>query len=157
MCESLTRVSHMYVHVIVHRLNLACCYSYYHNSDMRLFIHFNSVKPRGFHKTSQTGINSDMRLFIHFGRVKPRRFHIKQDACTGVHSTYRREENGHNLDRFACVLRRLRLTQRRMQEFLGLKLGRGLHLQIWDLNRAHETERTVFPIPQVFSMCRRRL
>ena len=33
----------------------------------------------------------------------------------------------------------------------------GLHLQIWDLNRAHETERTVFPIPQVFSMCRRRL
>ena len=38
-----------------------------------------------------------------------------------------------------------------------LNWGRGLHLQIWDLNRAHETERTVFPIPQVFSMCRRRL
>ena len=48
-----------------------------------------------------------------------------------------------------------------MQEFLGLKVGGGggggLDLQIWDLNRAHETERTVFPIPQVFSMCRRRL
>ena len=82
-------------------------------------------------------------------------FNIKQDACTGVHSAYRREKNGHNLD--ICVLRRLRLTQRQMQEFLGLKLGGGLHLQIWDLNRAHETERTVFPIPQVFSMCRRRL
>ena len=73
----------------------------------------------------------------------------------GVHSAYRREENGHNLD--ICVLRRLRLMQRQMQEFLGLKLGGGLHLQIWDLNRAHETERTVFPIPQVFSMCRPRL
>ena len=43
-----------------------------------------------------------------------------------------------------------------MQGFLGLKLGGGgLNLQIWDLNRAHETERTVFPILQVFSMCRR--
>ena len=38
-----------------------------------------------------------------------------------------------------------------MQGFLGLKVGgggggggRGLNLQIWDLNRAHETERTVF-------------
>ena len=40
----------------------------------------------------------------------------------------------------------------------GLKVGGGgLGLQIWDLNRAHETERTVFPTPQVFSMCRRRL
>ena len=29
----------------------------------------------------------------------------------------------------------------------------GLDWQIWDLNRAHETETTVFPIPQVFSMC----
>ena len=38
-----------------------------------------------------------------------------------------------------------------------LNWGGGLHLQIWDLNRAHETERTVFPMPQVFSMCRRRL
>ena len=26
-------------------------------------------------------------------------------------------------------------------------------MSIWDLNRAHETETTVFPIPQVFSMC----
>ena len=33
----------------------------------------------------------------------------------------------------------------------------GLDLQIWDLNRAHETETTVFPIPQVFSMCGCRL
>ena len=80
----------------------------------------------------------------------------KQDACTGVHSACRREENGHNLG--ICVLRRLRLRQGQMQGFLGLKVGGGgLNLQIWDLNRAHETERTVFPILQVFSMCRRKL
>ena len=39
-----------------------------------------------------------------------------------------------------------------MQGFLDLKVsggGGGLNLQIWDLNRAHETERTVFPILQV--------
>ena len=42
-------------------------------------------------------------------------------------------------------------------DFLGLKVGDGLDFQIWDVNRAHETERTVFPIPQVSSMCRRRL
>ena len=30
--------------------------------------------------------------------------------------------------------------------FLGLKVGGGLNLQMWDLNRAHETERIVFPI-----------
>ena len=41
--------------------------------------------------------------------------------------------------------------------FLGLKVGGGLNLQIWDLNRAHETERTVFPVLQVFSMCRCKL
>ena len=34
-----------------------------------------------------------------------------------------------------------------MQGFLGL------NLQIWDLNRAHETERTVFPILHRFSAC----
>ena len=45
----------------------------------------------------------------------------------------------------------------RCRNFLVLNWGGGLHLQIWDLNGAHETERTVFPIPQVFSMCRRRL
>ena len=78
---------------------------------------------------------------------------FKQDACTGVHSACRREENGHNLD--ICVLRRLRLRQGQMQGFLGLKVGGGLNLQIWDLNRAHETERTVFP--ELFSMCRRKL
>ena len=33
-----------------------------------------------------------------------------------------------------------------------LKVGKGLDFQKWDLNRAHETERTVFPIPQVFGM-----
>ena len=44
-----------------------------------------------------------------------------------------------------------------MQIFLGLKVVEGLDFQIWDLNRVHETERTVFPIPDVFSMCRRRL
>ena len=42
---------------------------------------------------------------------------FKQDACTGVHSACRREENGHNLD--ICVLRRLRLRQGQMQGFLG--------------------------------------
>ena len=45
-----------------------------------------------------------------------------------------------------------------MQGFLGLKLEEGgLNLQISDLNRAHETERTVFPILQVFSICRCKL
>ena len=78
----------------------------------------------------------------------------KQNACTGVHSACRREENGRNLD--ICVLRRLRLRQGQMQGFLGLKVGGGLNLQIWDLNRAHETE-TVFPILQVLSMSRRKL
>ena len=53
-----------------------------------------------------------------------------------------------------CVLRRLRLRQGQMQGFLGLKVGGGLNFQIWHLNRVHETERTVFPILQVFSMCR---
>ena len=82
---------------------------------------------------------------------------FKQDACRGVHSACRREENGHNLENI-CVIRRLRLRQGQMQEFLGLKVGGGgLNLQIWDLNQAHETERTVFPILQVFSMCRRKL
>ena len=46
---------------------------------------------------------------------------LKQDACTGVHSACRREENGHNL--YICVLRRLRLRQGQMQGFLGLKVG----------------------------------
>ena len=51
------------------------------------------------------------------------RVEYKQDACTGVHSACRREENGHNLD--ICVPRRLRLRQGQMQEFLGLKVGGG--------------------------------
>ena len=56
---------------------------------------------------------------------------FKQDACTGVHSACRPEENGHNLD--ICVLHRLRLRQGQMQGFLGLKVGGGgLNLQIWD-------------------------
>ena len=43
----------------------------------------------------------------------------------------------------------------RCRDFLVLKCGGGvLNLQIWDLDRAHKTERTVFPILQVFSMCR---
>ena len=45
----------------------------------------------------------------------------------------------------------------RCRDFLVLKWGGGLNLQIWDLNRARETERTVFPILQVFSMCRCKL
>ena len=46
-----------------------------------------------------------------------------------------------------------------MLGFLGLKVegGGGIDLQVWDLNRPHETERTVFPILQVFSMCRCKL
>ena len=44
-----------------------------------------------------------------------------------------------------------------MQIFLGLNVEEDLDFQIWDLNRVHETERTVFPIPGVFGMCRRRL
>ena len=80
----------------------------------------------------------------------------EQDACRGVHSACQREENGHNLD--ICALRRPRLSQGQMQGFLGLKVGGGcLNLQIWGLNRPHETERTVFPILQVFSMCRCKL
>ena len=70
----------------------------------------------------------------------------RQDASTGVHSACRREENGHNLDIWG-----------RCWDFLVLKCGGGLNLQIWDLNRAYETERTVFPILQVFSMCRCKL
>ena len=103
---------------------------------------------------------SKQNVFSYYNDVKSNTMHfliikIKQDAgvFTGVHSACRREENGHNLD--ICVLRRLRLRQGQMQGFLGLKVGgRGVNLQIWDLNRAHETERTVFPILQVFSMCR---
>ena len=71
-----------------------------------------------------------------------------QDACTSIHSACRREENGHNLDIWV-----LRLRQGQMEIFLGLKVGKGLDFQKWDLNGAHETERTVFPIPQVFGMC----
>ena len=58
--------------------------------------------------------------------VHPDLLHLlmKQDACTGVHSACRREENGHNLD--ICVLRRLRLRQGQMQGFLGLKVGGGV-------------------------------
>ena len=79
-------------------------------------------------------------------------YNIKQDACTGVHSACRQEENGHNLDIWV-----LRLRQGQMQIFLCFKVGKGLDFQKWNLNREHETERTVFPIPQVFGMCRRRL
>ena len=78
-----------------------------------------------------------------------KKFVVKQDACTGVHSACRREENGDNLD--ICVLRRLRLRQG--QGFLGLKVGGGgLNLHIWDLNRAHETEKLFFQYYR-FSAC----
>ena len=74
----------------------------------------------------------------------------KQDACTGVHSAYR-QENGHNVD--ICVVRRLRLTQRQMQEFLGLKWGGGgLHLQIWDLIE-HMKQKELFFQYHRFSAC----
>ena len=74
-----------------------------------------------------------------------------QDACTAVHSACRRKENGHNLDIWV-----LRLSQGQMQIFLCLKVWKGLDFQKWGLNRVHETERSVFPIPRVFGMCRRR-
>ena len=104
--------------------------------------------------------------------------YVQQDACTGVQSACRREENRHNLD--ICVLRRLWLRQGQMQGYLGLKVGRGglnlrtkksvqkkaykkkrtkkrsgeggLNLQIWDLNRAHESETTFFQYYR-FSAC----
>ena len=87
-------------------------------------------------------------MFFSNFSCQPYVINIQQDACIGVHSACRREENGHNVD--ICVLRRLRLREGQMQGFLGLKVGGGLNLQIWDLNQAHETERTVFPILQVF-------
>ena len=60
---------------------------------------------------------------------------------------------------FVCYVRRLRLRQGKMQEFLGLKGGGGSWFANmgFNLNQAHEAERTVFPIPQAFSMCRCRL
>ena len=64
---------------------------------------------------------------------------------------YHRGENGHNLDIWV-----LRLRQGQMQIFLCLKVGKSLYFQKWGLNRVHETERSVFPIPRVFGMCRRR-
>ena len=64
-----------------------------------------------------------LRHFILSIRTKYQKY-TQQDACTGVHSACRREENGHNLD--ICVLRRLRLRQGQMQEFLGLKGGGGV-------------------------------
>ena len=64
---------------------------------------------------------------------------------------YQRGENGHNLDIWV-----LRLRLGRMQIFLCLKVWKGLDFQKWGLNRVHETERSVFPIPRVFGMCRRR-
>ena len=103
-------------------------------------------------KLNNWGTNIHIFVFTHH---QNNQFQKKQDACTGVHSACQREENGHNLD--ICALRRLRLRQGQMQGFLGLKVGGGLNLQIWDLNRAHETERSVFPILQVFSMCRCKL
>ena len=64
-----------------------------------------------------------VKLKMFFGSLLWADDHRQQDACTGVHSAYRREKNGRNLD--ICVLRRLRLTQRQMQEFLVLNLGGG--------------------------------
>ena len=65
----------------------------------------------------QTYINSAGEFTNNFQSI------YQQDACTGVHSACRREENGHNLD--ICVLRRLRLRQGQMRGFLGLKVRGG--------------------------------
>ena len=61
--------------------------------------------------------------YYNVSQMLSRKIQIQQDACTGVHSACRREENGHNLD--IGVLRRLRLRQGQMQGFLGLKVGGG--------------------------------
>ena len=51
-------------------------------NNMRLLEHFDLVKPRKFHKTSQTGINYDTRLFLHFCNEKPRSLH--KTSQTGI-------------------------------------------------------------------------
>ena len=82
-------------------------------------------------------------------------FHCKHARRLHKHSLClptRRKWAQYNLDIWV-----LRLRQGQMQIFLRLKVGKGLDFQKGDLNGAHETERTVFPIPQVFGMCRRRL
>ena len=73
----------------------------------------------------------------------------QQDACTGVHSACRREE--------MCTTPSTAQAGADAGICWSYLRGGGLDLKIWDLNRAHETETTVFPMPQVFSMCRRRL
>ena len=62
---------------------------------------------------------------------------IEQDACTGVHSACRREE--------MCTTPFT--AQAGANAGISWSYGGegGLDLQIWDLNRAHETETTVFP------------
>ena len=56
---------------------------------MRLLIHFDSEWPKSFHKMSQTGINYDMRLFIHFDSVKPRAKGCHKTSQTGINSDMR--------------------------------------------------------------------
>ena len=98
---------------------------YRHLSKFRLFSD-SQFGFRKFHSTA-TGlldctndwyVNLDKKMFNLVVQIE-----LKQDACTGVHSACRREENGHNLD--ICVLRHLRLRQGQMQGFLGLKVGGG--------------------------------
>ena len=62
--------------------------------------------------------------------------HFEQDACTGVHSACRREE--------MCTTPST--AQAGANAGISCCYGGegGLDFQIWDLNRAHETETTVF-------------
>ena len=66
--------------------------------------------------------NDDVLLFLRYHYIHVQFLNNKTPAQAFT-SAYRREENGHNLD--ICVVRRLRLTQRQMQEFLGLEWGGG--------------------------------
>ena len=74
----------------------------------------------------------------------PQNIRRQQDACTGVHSACRREE--------MCTTPST--SQAGANAGISWSYGGegGFDLQIWDLNRAHETETTVFPIHR-FSAC----
>ena len=76
---------------------------------------------------------------------------IEQGACTGVHSACRREE--------MCTTPSTAQAGADAGTSWSYGGGGGVagDLQIWNLTRAHKTETTVFPIPQVFNICRRRL
>ena len=82
----------------------------------------------------------------HMKRNKTRRLH-RSSLCLPMRRKW--AQSGYFLP-----LRRLRLTQRQMQEFIGLlNWGGGLLLQIWDLNRALENRKKLFFQYHRFSAC----